>query len=531
MRKIAAIYTRVSTDGQETTVAPKAQADVCKDLATQKGFTETRLFDADAITSTPGTILERPGMNELLQFLENNPDVKDVFTYHVNRIGRNLTVISTLVEKINNLGVTIHTHADRLEINKSTMNFNTMISLVMSADDYNQTIKRFAVTKAAAKKQGKPVNGATPRGYKRINEGTIRDKKTKFVIDPDEKEFIKLVLTEYLKPKTTMTSVLNLANNLGNRRNGKLLSRGNIYSVLQHAFTFAGEYYQDVTVPKSTRKNGHTQVQRKPMSDILEMILSKMSVPFTNIEPYITFDEAKTIYEKVIHNHKHLKGRKPIVEALFRGMVYCGKCGGKAATTRSIKPDNKEYFYYACTCRKIGLQNPNNYVPCEGFSVIRTQIYDEKIFEKIIDSFSATDLSKIIKLHTPEIDLRAFKQYKALERELEQLKIRLEGFQSDYNRGLADGNQLKTATDFNKKEYDRIVSVMRELKPQVDKTSQETADINYLASNADKIINGLRTAKSFQDKRQLLEDLHTRLYVTGKDIIVKVRGISLSEPN
>jgi DNA invertase Pin-like site-specific DNA recombinase len=528
MRKIAAIYTRVSTDQQEQGESPETQYELCKQFAIAKGFTEFKVFDQDANKPIPGTVLDRPGIRALTQFLRENNDCKDVFIYHMNRIARSNKVMFTIIEDlVIDLGITLHSQAERNFINAENYNLTSVIGMVMGAEDYQQTIRRFKVTKENARKIGKPINGATPLGYKRINLGTIRDKKTNFVKDKEFEEIVLLILREYQKPKASINSLMTLVNNLGYRRNGRLYTRMMVYGILQSAFTYSGFYYQGVTRPKRKMANNHTRVQRKPLPEILAMIRSGEVVPFTAIEPYITRAEAEFIFEKLISNQKMMSGRKTQSEALFRGMVYCGWCGRKGALDGKRRKDGSEYAYYSSVCQSRGLQNPNSFVPCVGFKMIPNIKYDDKIYVAIIESFQSFDFTEILKYAVPDDNEIVRNQAQGIEQQLLEINKRMEQFEADYSQGFINGNQLNKATETNNLARIALEKQLNDLAPKIKQIDSHQTNVSYLAENASAIVERLLTATDYASRRLLLEELGTRIYVKDTEMQIQVKGIAL----
>lgn len=98
-KKLAVIYTRVSSDKQiQEGTGLETQETLCREKAEQLGYTILKVFSDGGIS---GKELEnRPGMLNLLTFLKKTKEHITIFTYHIDRLGRdtknNLEIIQTI---------------------------------------------------------------------------------------------------------------------------------------------------------------------------------------------------------------------------------------------------------------------------------------------------------------------------------------------------------------------------------------------------------------------------------------------------
>lgn len=95
IEKLAVIYTRVSSNKQKDEgTGLETQEKLCREEAEQLGYTVLKVFSDGGISGK--TIQNRPGMLDLLAFLKKTKEHITIFTYHIDRLGR---------DTVNNIGV------------------------------------------------------------------------------------------------------------------------------------------------------------------------------------------------------------------------------------------------------------------------------------------------------------------------------------------------------------------------------------------------------------------------------------------
>lgn len=93
--KLAVIYTRVSSNKQKDEgTGLETQEKLCREEAEQLGYTVLKVFSDGGISGK--TIQNRPGMLDLLAFLKKTKEHITIFTYHIDRLGR---------DTVNNIGI------------------------------------------------------------------------------------------------------------------------------------------------------------------------------------------------------------------------------------------------------------------------------------------------------------------------------------------------------------------------------------------------------------------------------------------
>lgn len=96
--KLAVIYTRVSSNKQKDEgTGLETQEKLCREEAEQLGYTVLKVFSDGGVSGK--NIKNRPGMIDLLTLLKKTKDHITIFTYHIDRLGRdaanNIEIIQT----------------------------------------------------------------------------------------------------------------------------------------------------------------------------------------------------------------------------------------------------------------------------------------------------------------------------------------------------------------------------------------------------------------------------------------------------
>jgi len=98
--RLAVAYLRVSTEKQET----EAQRKAIEEFARKYGF-EVLWFEEPEGISGGVPALERPVFRQMWQFLESNPNIRDLIVFEVSRLGRDYDDLKSLLAKLSEKGI------------------------------------------------------------------------------------------------------------------------------------------------------------------------------------------------------------------------------------------------------------------------------------------------------------------------------------------------------------------------------------------------------------------------------------------
>lgn len=101
MQKIVG-YARVSTDNQKEDGTISIQREALQQYATENDYELIKIFEDEGIS---GGYEVRPGLVDLLSFLENNKDIAGVVIFKLDRLARDLRIQENLIKEFEKLGV------------------------------------------------------------------------------------------------------------------------------------------------------------------------------------------------------------------------------------------------------------------------------------------------------------------------------------------------------------------------------------------------------------------------------------------
>jgi len=197
MNKIAAIYTRVSTDEQaERGYSLPSQIEECENFAEQAGYTIAHTFIEDHSGVTP--IADRPEGAQLIE-LTRHRDIDAVIVYQVDRLSREIVDLLATVQTWLRSGINVYA----LDIGKIDSELDIMLVIKgwQGSDERRKIVERTRRGKWAKAKAGKIVAARAPYGYRfvRSAQGQIE------TLEPvDERaEIVKLIYKWYVQGDET----------------------------------------------------------------------------------------------------------------------------------------------------------------------------------------------------------------------------------------------------------------------------------------------------------------------------------------
>lgn len=322
-------YVRVSHDEQKKYgYSVQAQIERIIKYAEETGSQLVEIYVDEGFTATK---MKRP---DLLRMLDNL-DTFDILIFtRLDRFSRNVLQANKMVEIMDEYNVAIKS-IEEDDIDTSTadgrFNFNLRVSLAQrEAEKTSERIKSIFEFKI---KNGQPVSGNQPYGYKI----ETKDNKKTIVKDPELVPIINDIFNYFAKHHTmrgTMTYI-----------NGKYDISKN-YNCIRRVIT-STEYY-------GLYEGNHTYYP-----------------------PYITKEEYEKNQERVKANIKERKGSKTY---LFTSLIKCPFCGfkmvGKHTKRKNKNGTTREYWGYICS-------NHQRNKLCPSGKVINEKYFLEYLLENV----------------------------------------------------------------------------------------------------------------------------------------------------
>lgn len=317
---------------------------------------------------------ERPQFQQMLRDIKRlKPDF--VVCYRLDRISRNVSDFSALIEDLNRRGISFICIKEEFDTSKPMGKAMMYIASVFAQLERETIAERVRDNMLMLARTGRWLGGATPTGYTSekaeeiVLDGKIKT-SCKLKGDPQELSVVNLIFETYLE----LHSISGVSKRLIRReiksRGGGYYSLPGIKEILQNpvycvadldAFRYFTAKRSDVCFGEKdcTGEHGLLAYNKRDYK--------KKRAPRQSMEQWIiAIGKHKGIIpgKKWVAVQKILAdniptGKKPAKMhndySLLSGLIYCGKCGGRMfAKRRSGKNVSKEAFDYLCNNKLRG---------------------------------------------------------------------------------------------------------------------------------------------------------------------------------
>jgi len=399
------MYTRVSSKEQEKEgFSIPAQLKLLKEYGKEKRFQVAREF-VDVETAKQSG---RCGFREMVKFLKDNPNVKEVLVEKTDRLYRNFKDYVILEE----LGVEIHLVKEGEVISKDSRSHQKFIHgiKVLMAKNYIDNLSEETRKGLTEKAEQGIYPSYAPLGYLNVE----RDGEK--VIEPDPERALKFrQLFEWCE--TGRYSLSNLVKKSADagltfRKTGVPIPKSTIALILRNP-VYCGDFIW----------NG-------------KLYHGKHS-PIISRELWLKVQDVLARREKPRPKKRHFA---------FTGLVKCGGCG--RSLTAEIKKD--KYVYYHCTGCGMACRKP--YVREEELSrllgeTLRAIRIDEDVLEWLVETLRASHADE--KAYRDQMIASLRRSYDRIKNRLDQMyvdkldgKISEEFFESRKTEWTAEQNKI-----------------------------------------------------------------------------------------
>lgn len=437
-KKRAAVYVRYSSENQRDGYSVEYQIAECQKYISQNDMLFVKAYVDEATTGKT--------TNNRTAFFEMLADVKRglydcVIVYKYSRFARNLVEATIYRQQIEKAGVRLISAME--QIDDSTPEGKMMRNIIMVMDEYySENLAVFVQSSMyTAAKQGKPLGGVAPFGYR------IDDEK-KLTIVKSEAKVIENMFNLYASG-FSLADILRWTNSQGIRtRRGNQFSESGLYTILRNE-KYIGRFVYEV--------KGYD------------------SIIIDHAHPRIVDDETwNRVQERIstcLENKHQPKPRLRKRVYPLTGKITCGCCGNSFignAKTDSRRP-GQEYNYYSCrgkkrfrTCKMKDIRK--EYLEEYVFSEIKERLLNPAIIDKIARQTYENCSGGADDLHEEIKSLKA--QRAKIERKLENLLD-----------AMLDGDMPKSV--MNKKSA-TLKGELSDIQKQLDKKQVEaSATVTY----------------------------------------------------
>lgn len=498
---------------------------------------------------------KRPKFQEMLKLCRKK-QIKCIVCYRLDRISRNVSDYSALIEELNKLDISFISINEKFDTSTSMGRAMMYIASVFAQLERETIAERIRDNMIELAKDGRWLGGNPPTGYKSaetIGSITIEGKKRKarmLEIIPTEAETVKLIYKKFLEFNSLTKTETFLIQNNYLTKTGKRFSRFAIKNILTNpvyliADETAWNYFEmkkaDVFSNKSEFNGQHAIMAYNKTSqktgktneirDIKEWIMAVgKHQGIINSSEWI---KVQTILEQN-KSKSYRKARSNT--ALLSGLLYCGNCRSfmRPKLSQRKNKDGELIYDYLCElkekskCEKCSMKRSNgnkldNIVSNEikkltedkkeFISIIKTELNNLNICE---DSYQ--DNIKSLKKSITDIEIKI----NALVKSLSQTKeTAAEHYILQEINGLDGNKQL-------------LLNQIQEIENVSENNAFTDADLDNLTNIL------LSFSKSFDymalnQKRTALRtliykiiwdgaDIHIYFFDSNKDFIKKAAG-------
>jgi len=409
-----ALYARVSSEQQaEKNNSIPSQLRLLNEYALKHNMTVYKEY-VDEATSALST--NRPAFLEMISDAKKKlPPFQTILVWKLSRFARNRQDSIIYKAMLKKQGIEIISISEPIDNSPQGQLMEGMIEVL---DEFYSAVLAQETLRGLVEnaRKGYRNGGYATVGYTNVQvfDGN-NNAKTKYDINENESETVKLIYDLYAKGNGLKNIVMHLNYNNHKPRSGGKWSKTTVANVLRN------ESYIGWTV-FNKRDNKTIGRQLKPKSEWV--IVKNTHDPIVQEE---LFNKVQTLIKK--RNPLTQPARVTASTYLLSGLIKCGKCNGSYGVTGYGR--NKKYAYYNCiTYSKQGKSTcPGHRVRADELdneitNRLKSLLFSEKNMKKLIDDINETAKSlrsdygtKIteLKKKASEIQLRVMRQYDAIE--------------------------------------------------------------------------------------------------------------------
>jgi site-specific DNA recombinase len=504
MNNRAVSYARVSSEEQSKGYSLPTQLEACKRYAEDKGYQIVKEF-TDAHT---GTELERPGLNELYQFIEANK-VKYLVVYDIDRLSRAVSHQAIIEMEMAKAGVTIeyvlggYTDTPEGELMK-------IIKSGIAQYENRQRTERSRRGKLGKARAGYIVcpAGRAPFGYDYVSE----DHKGKFIVNEPQARVVRKIYSWLVDDGYSSYAIAKKLWEEG------ILSKGDYSDVVYKKFgrgewspstvrriisnsVYKGDWFYNKT--RCKKMNGKSKISKVPESDWIHIKV-----------PAIIDEELWEQAQICLDKNRQRSRRNTKRQYLLRGMVFC-PCGRRWTV---VYKSHLNRAYYRCPTNEAEHWRKR----CAYNFSVRQEILEQTVWETVKNQLLDPSALK------DEID----RQREAAHKEAEQKYRRIQEIDDiiaeiDRKLGvlldeLLAGNFSKTIINRRKNELigerDNLVNEASRLQKEIKAGTFTFEEEDELIKFAEEIRFRLESP-TFEQKRRILELIDIRIDVLDRETI------------
>lgn len=485
---------------------------------------------------------DRPQFQQMLRDIKlKKPDF--VVCYRLDRISRNVSDFSSLIEDLNNRSISFVCIKEEFDTSKPMGKAMMYIASVFAQLERETIAERVRDNMLMLARTGRWLGGTTPTGYTSekqqeiIIDGKVKT-SCKLKDNPDELRAVDMIFEKFLELRSVSGVSKYLIKQGIKSRSGKYYSLPGIKEILQNpVYCVADKDALDYF----TAQNSDVCFEEKDCSEKYGLLAynkrdyKKKHAPRQSMDKWIIaigkhkgrVSGKKWVAVQNIIEDNIPTGKKPAKMhndySLLSGLIYCEKCGNRMfAKARSGKGATPGLFDYVCSSK---LRGGTGLCDCQN---IGGQQADDMVCDYLMKY--TDESSSIYKLlEKLKHDLQGQKQ----ENPLENIEARISKCNEEMDNLVNTLSQGNFGSAFIQRVNARINELDQELSDLTKERERLQKDVNLIADKeiqVDMLAAALGSLKnnfpilSVYEKRTLIKLLVQKIVWDGRDLHIFMDG-------
>jgi site-specific DNA recombinase len=499
-----AIYARVSSDRQREEGTIGSQVQHLREFAASEDLVvdERHIYLDDGRS---GYYLERPGLDALRDAARDGL-VDTVLVHDPDRLSRKYAYQVLLLEEFARWQVKVRfLHSPPAESPEQRL--LVQIQGVIAEYERTKIVERSRRGKLYWARQGRPVSGRVPYGYRRLRPD--RDQPPEMVVDPVTAPIVQQMFHWYAVDGLSDRQIVLHLNNMATpprRRNGVILWHpGSVRSILIND-AYLGIWYANRY--KNQSRGGRVSPRQvlRPREDWIPIPIPAL------IDPEL-FAKAQQIRESGVHKGPY-RLKNPETH-LLRRLVVCGHCNRKM---NSVISHGGRHLYYWCRGDDPQYIRPRRtYCP---HPTVAARGLDELVWKDVVSLLQDPQLllNAWRKQHRIPADSSLTAEHiKELKRRVRDAERQLERLLDAYQRGVIELGEL---TSRRRAIEQRLESAQGKLE-ELSRGAESELSIRDLERNIDEVcrrLSGQLKGMGMRRKMALCRQLIDKVVVKDHDV-------------
>lgn len=494
-----AIYSRKSIfTGKGDSIENQIQ--LCKEYINlhYPGDNEVIVYEDEGFS---GGNINRPKFQELLKDAREKK-FDCLICYRLDRISRNVSDFSTLIEELNDLKISFVSIKEQFDTSTPMGRAMMYISSVFAQLERETIAERVRDNMIEMAKHGRWLGGTAPLGFDTeaivyIDEEMKERKMSKLIVNKEEIELVKKIYSKYLELGSIHQTVIFLQQNRLCGKRGKLLSVSAVSKILSNPVYVKSndavlEHLKNIGIQVFGKKDGYgILTYNKRDSKFNKRDKTEWIAAVSKHKGVISADDwllAQRLQDKGREKTKNFRlGTSS--KGLLSGLVRCAKCG--APLRVAYGRNNK--VYYTCT-KRISSKN----TLCDNPTANGAD------FEKaVIENIMNLDKSKFLKGLNNNSKLIEDDREKIenINNEINKKKKQLDKLIE--NMALFDSDVTDILTD-------KINTLSREIKDLQEQVNEVACTVEDVTLENNSYELAMNTLDNFKANFESIEDIQTK---------------------